>query len=62
METVMTSTSKDYENEVTEEELEIMDDALTQIEMLYKSRCVSMPGNGNNNVTIREIPSKKDEK
>lgn len=57
----MGSTSKDYDKEVTEEELESMDDALTQIEMLYKSRCVSMPGN-RSNVTIREIPSKKDEK
>lgn len=46
--------------EVSQAELDTIDDTLTQIEMLYKSRCVSMPGKSN--VTIREIPSKEEVK
>ena len=47
------------DRELSQEELDMMDENLTQIEMIYKSRCVSMPGK--NNVTIREIPSKNEE-
>lgn len=47
------------DQEVSQAELDTMDETLSQIEMIYKSRCVSMPGKSN--VTIREIPSKKEE-
>ncbi|WP_156792177.1 hypothetical protein [Desulfotalea psychrophila] len=47
------------EEEVSQEKLDTMDETLIQMEMLYKSRCVGMPGT--NNVTIRDIPCKKEE-
>jgi len=46
------------EEELTQEELDALDDALTEVEMLYKSRCVRMPGKSN--VVVREIPSTKE--
>lgn len=46
------------EQELSQKELDALDDALTEIEMLYKSRCVRMPGASN--VVVREIPSTKD--
>lgn len=57
----MTSNGENHEKEITEEELESIDEALSQIETLYISRCVSMPGSATN-VVVREIPSKDDKK
>lgn len=48
----------EQEQELSQEELDALDDALTEVEMLYKSRCVRMPGASN--VVVREIPSKKE--
>jgi hypothetical protein len=58
--TKMVSPAEKLENEVTQEELDTMDETLTQMDMLFKSRCVCMPGTSN--VKIREIPSTKEEK
>ena len=46
------------EKEIDQEDLDAMDKTFAQSQMLFMSRCVSMPGN--NNVTVREIPSKKE--
>ncbi len=54
----MTSNKEELNKEISTEELEAMDEALTQIETIYKSRCVRIPGA--NNVVVKEIPSKKD--
>ena len=48
------------QEEVSQEKLDTMDETLIQMEMLYKSRCVRMPGTSN--ITIREIPSKEEDK
>ena len=47
------------EQELSQKELDAIDEALIEVEMLYKSRCVRLPGA--TNVVIREIPSKKEE-
>ncbi|MGL1930373.1 MAG: hypothetical protein OCC45_01285 [Desulfotalea sp.] len=50
---------EDKNQEFTNEQEDIIDHSLEQMEVLYKSRCSCMPGLSN--VTITEIPSKKEE-
>lgn len=52
------STPPNTDKELSREEEEILDTKLMEMDLLYKSRCVKMPGGSN--VTIREIDDKKE--
>lgn len=53
----MDITSPERDFEISQEEMDKLDDDLLEIEILYKTRCVNAPAG---NVIVREI-EKKDE-